>query len=51
MPQLFPMNWNILTLSFLCMMVILTTVMYFSFNLKTSKTSIKKNIFKKEWKW
>nr|YP_009536349.1 ATP synthase F0 subunit 8 [Ornithodoros parkeri]AYN50627.1 ATP synthase F0 subunit 8 [Ornithodoros parkeri]AYN59514.1 ATP synthase F0 subunit 8 [Ornithodoros turicata] len=51
MPQLFPMNWNTLTFLFLCVMLNLAIFMYFSFNIKTLKTTIKKNIFEKEWKW
>nr|YP_009000454.1 ATP synthase F0 subunit 8 [Ornithodoros rostratus]AHF21668.1 ATP synthase subunit 8 [Ornithodoros rostratus] len=51
MPQLFPMNWNIL---FLIILLILTTtliIMYFTFFQKVKKTQLSFNSFEKNWKW
>nr|YP_010251417.1 ATP synthase F0 subunit 8 [Carios vespertilionis]QTW91414.1 ATP synthase F0 subunit 8 [Carios vespertilionis]QTW91427.1 ATP synthase F0 subunit 8 [Carios vespertilionis] len=51
MPQLFPMNWNLLFLSIINLFMILMSLIYFNpFPINKTKT-IKTQIFFKNWKW
>nr|YP_010535626.1 ATP synthase F0 subunit 8 [Alectorobius peropteryx]UYB78499.1 ATP synthase F0 subunit 8 [Alectorobius peropteryx]UYB78512.1 ATP synthase F0 subunit 8 [Alectorobius peropteryx] len=51
MPQLFPMNWNILTIMFITLLILTTPLFYF--NYKPSPIQNQPNLLflKKVWKW
>nr|AIZ58675.1 ATP synthase F0 subunit 8 [Ornithodoros pavimentosus]AIZ58688.1 ATP synthase F0 subunit 8 [Ornithodoros pavimentosus] len=51
MPQLFPMNWNLLCILFTLMMMISMMLTYFNKIPKTKTYSSMKNTFQKNWKW
>nr|AIZ58530.1 ATP synthase F0 subunit 8 [Reticulinasus faini] len=51
MPQLFPMNWNILMIMFITIIIIMTTLIYFNYKPYLSFKKTNKNIFSKNWKW
>nr|YP_009000467.1 ATP synthase F0 subunit 8 [Ornithodoros brasiliensis]AHF21681.1 ATP synthase subunit 8 [Ornithodoros brasiliensis]QZP40884.1 ATP synthase F0 subunit 8 [Ornithodoros brasiliensis] len=51
MPQLFPMNWNILTISFLSIMLLSIIFLHFTIFPKTNSMKIMWKPFQKTWKW
>nr|YP_010535652.1 ATP synthase F0 subunit 8 [Alectorobius puertoricensis]UYB78538.1 ATP synthase F0 subunit 8 [Alectorobius puertoricensis]UYB78551.1 ATP synthase F0 subunit 8 [Alectorobius puertoricensis] len=51
MPQLFPMNWNLLILFFLIILIVLTSLIYFNFNPFLNKKMLISKTLSKNWKW
>nr|YP_010535639.1 ATP synthase F0 subunit 8 [Alectorobius peruvianus]UYB78525.1 ATP synthase F0 subunit 8 [Alectorobius peruvianus] len=51
MPQLFPMNWNFLTLYFLLIISISAILVYFTHKPNLPFSSKKMNDLSKFWKW
>nr|YP_009537769.1 ATP synthase F0 subunit 8 [Ornithodoros coriaceus]AYN59501.1 ATP synthase F0 subunit 8 [Ornithodoros coriaceus] len=51
MPQLYPMNWTLLTLFFLLMIIMTMIIFYFCKHPSFGFKQIKKNNFYKTWKW
>nr|YP_010535405.1 ATP synthase F0 subunit 8 [Argas ricei]UYB77979.1 ATP synthase F0 subunit 8 [Argas sp. San Antonio ARK-2022a]UYB77992.1 ATP synthase F0 subunit 8 [Argas ricei] len=51
MPQLFPMNWLLLSLSLFIIIYFELTLIYFLPFFKKSSFLMKKNVIQKNWKW
>nr|AHF21693.1 ATP synthase subunit 8 [Subparmatus marinkellei] len=51
MPQLFPMNWNLLTLYFMIIMIMMTMLLYFNYKPISTHSKMNKKTFVKFWKW
>nr|YP_010937271.1 ATP synthase F0 subunit 8 [Ixodes anatis]WKW95228.1 ATP synthase subunit 8 [Ixodes anatis] len=51
MPQLFPMNWMLFSLTFFSIMVIITTIVFFFPMFLTKKNINKKPTINKMFKW
>nr|AIZ58504.1 ATP synthase F0 subunit 8 [Alectorobius capensis]AIZ58517.1 ATP synthase F0 subunit 8 [Alectorobius capensis]AMX74132.1 ATP synthase F0 subunit 8 [Alectorobius capensis]UYB78213.1 ATP synthase F0 subunit 8 [Alectorobius capensis] len=51
MPQLFPMNWSLLTLFFSIILVISFTLIYFTYQPKLIFSPLKMKTISKNWKW
>nr|YP_010535548.1 ATP synthase F0 subunit 8 [Ornithodoros furcosus]UYB78317.1 ATP synthase F0 subunit 8 [Ornithodoros furcosus]UYB78330.1 ATP synthase F0 subunit 8 [Ornithodoros furcosus] len=51
MPQLFPMSWNFLTLTFLMIMITSLIFLYFSALPLLKFKSFSKTLLQKVWKW
>nr|YP_009536362.1 ATP synthase F0 subunit 8 [Ornithodoros hermsi]AYN50640.1 ATP synthase F0 subunit 8 [Ornithodoros hermsi]UYB78369.1 ATP synthase F0 subunit 8 [Ornithodoros hermsi] len=51
MPQLFPMNWNILILFFFFSIMLSSSLIYFLSSQKLFKMTFKKPHLKKLWNW
>nr|YP_010535509.1 ATP synthase F0 subunit 8 [Ornithodoros compactus]AIZ58556.1 ATP synthase F0 subunit 8 [Ornithodoros compactus]QLD97209.1 ATP synthase F0 subunit 8 [Ornithodoros compactus]QLD97222.1 ATP synthase F0 subunit 8 [Ornithodoros compactus]UYB78265.1 ATP synthase F0 subunit 8 [Ornithodoros compactus] len=51
MPQLFPMNWNLLCTLFMTITILSIMLVYFIKMPKLETTFLKKNNLQKIWKW
>nr|YP_010535496.1 ATP synthase F0 subunit 8 [Alectorobius cerradoensis]UYB78239.1 ATP synthase F0 subunit 8 [Alectorobius cerradoensis]UYB78252.1 ATP synthase F0 subunit 8 [Alectorobius cerradoensis] len=51
MPQLFPMNWNLLILFFSIILVLMTSLIYFNYKPLLATKMIKSSFLTKVWKW
>nr|WCQ78419.1 ATP synthase F0 subunit 8 [Agrypninae sp. GTI-132] len=51
MPQMAPLSWLNLFITFIIMFLIMSTLNYFSFNYENKMDSVKKSISKFNWKW
>nr|YP_010535535.1 ATP synthase F0 subunit 8 [Alectorobius fonsecai]UYB78304.1 ATP synthase F0 subunit 8 [Alectorobius fonsecai]UYL27213.1 ATP synthase F0 subunit 8 [Alectorobius fonsecai] len=51
MPQIFPMNWNILIIYFLIIIIISMSMIYFIYNPKFLIKNNKVIFLNKFWKW
>nr|YP_009742831.1 ATP synthase F0 subunit 8 [Cryptalaus yamato]QID91193.1 ATP synthase F0 subunit 8 [Cryptalaus yamato] len=51
MPQMAPLSWLNLFISFVIMFMIMSTLNYFSFNYNNSQKSFHKKSSKFNWKW
>nr|YP_010550080.1 ATP synthase F0 subunit 8 [Ornithodoros phacochoerus]AIZ58634.1 ATP synthase F0 subunit 8 [Ornithodoros phacochoerus]UYL27148.1 ATP synthase F0 subunit 8 [Ornithodoros phacochoerus] len=51
MPQLYPMNWNLLCLLFIMMTILSIMLLYFNKEPKLKTTFLFKKSFQKNWKW
>nr|YP_009480309.1 ATP synthase F0 subunit 8 [Ornithodoros savignyi]AIZ58727.1 ATP synthase F0 subunit 8 [Ornithodoros savignyi]AIZ58740.1 ATP synthase F0 subunit 8 [Ornithodoros savignyi] len=51
MPQLFPMNWNLLCILFTFTTLWTTLILYFNKTTKLEPLPMKKSNFQKNWKW
>nr|NP_722565.1 ATP synthase F0 subunit 8 [Ornithodoros moubata]BAC22583.1 ATPase subunit 8 [Ornithodoros moubata] len=51
MPQLFPMNWNLLCVLFMTIVILSIMLVYFNKTPKLKTTFMEKNNLQKIWKW
>nr|UYB78200.1 ATP synthase F0 subunit 8 [Alectorobius capensis] len=51
MPQLFPMNWSLLTIFFSIILITSFTLIYFTYQPKLIFLSLKMKTISKNWKW
>nr|YP_001542581.1 ATP synthase F0 subunit 8 [Pyrophorus divergens]ABN11503.1 ATP synthase F0 subunit 8 [Pyrophorus divergens] len=51
MPQMAPLSWLNLLISFVTMFMIMSTLNYFSFAYDNSQKSTEKKLIKFNWKW
>nr|YP_010535678.1 ATP synthase F0 subunit 8 [Alectorobius rioplatensis]UYB78590.1 ATP synthase F0 subunit 8 [Alectorobius rioplatensis]UYB78603.1 ATP synthase F0 subunit 8 [Alectorobius rioplatensis] len=51
MPQLFPMNWNLLIMFFSSILMIMTPLIYFNYKPQSHSPMLKHTILSKIWKW
>nr|YP_010535561.1 ATP synthase F0 subunit 8 [Alectorobius guaporensis]UYB78343.1 ATP synthase F0 subunit 8 [Alectorobius guaporensis]UYB78356.1 ATP synthase F0 subunit 8 [Alectorobius guaporensis] len=51
MPQLFPMNWNLLLLFFSLILITLSSLIYFNYKSSILMKFLKTSPLTKIWKW
>nr|YP_010535600.1 ATP synthase F0 subunit 8 [Alectorobius mimon]UYB78447.1 ATP synthase F0 subunit 8 [Alectorobius mimon]UYB78460.1 ATP synthase F0 subunit 8 [Alectorobius mimon] len=51
MPQLFPMNWNLLIIFFLFIIIMSTNLIYFTYKPSLHFKYLMMKQLKKPWKW
>nr|ALO77509.1 ATP synthase F0 subunit 8 [Mordellidae sp. GENSP01] len=51
MPQMSPLNWLTLMMSFITLLIMFNTLNYYTFSYTKSKTDTKKKKISINWKW
>nr|YP_008999619.1 ATP synthase F0 subunit 8 [Antricola mexicanus]AHF21655.1 ATP synthase subunit 8 [Antricola mexicanus] len=51
MPQLFPMNWNLLIIMFSMIIILTSMLIYFNYKPMLKSTQMKFDVLMKLWKW
>nr|NP_996542.1 ATP synthase F0 subunit 8 [Ornithodoros porcinus]BAD12472.1 ATPase 8 [Ornithodoros porcinus] len=51
MPQLYPMNWNLLCMMFIVIIIFSVVLVYYNKTPKLQASLLKKKNFQKNWKW